>query len=45
MLCLAPPALSVLIFEVVSALFAFCFSFVWMIVPWVFLTLPACSLI
>ena len=33
------------IFQVVSAKFAFCFSFVWMIVPWVFLTLPACSLI
>jgi len=33
------------IFQVVSALFAFCFSFVRMIVPWVFLTLPACSLI
>jgi len=30
---------------VVTALFAFCFSFVRMIVPWVFLTLPACSLI
>jgi len=42
---LAPPALSVRIFLVVSATFAFCFSFVQMIVPWVFLTLPACSLI
>jgi len=42
---LAPPALSVRNFLVVSATFAFCFSFVQMIVPWVFLTLPACSLI
>jgi len=42
---LAPPALSVRIFQVVSATFAFCYSFVRMIVPWVFLPLPACSLI
>jgi len=32
-------------FQVVSALFDFCFSFVRMIVPWVFLILPACALI
>jgi len=32
-------------FQVVAALFVFCFSFLWMIVPWVFLTLPASSLI
>jgi len=32
--------------QVVAALFDFCvFLFVWMNVPWVFLTLPACSLI
>jgi len=42
---LAPPALSVWNFQVVSAKFAFCFSFVWMNVPWVFLTHPACSFI
>ena len=42
---LAPPTLSVRNFDVVSATFAFCFSFVQMIVPWGFLTLPACSLI
>jgi len=42
---LAPPSLCVRIFQVVSAKVAFCFSFVRMIVPWVVLTLPACSLI
>jgi len=42
---LDPPVLSVRKFQVVSATFALCFSFVRMIVPWVFLTLPACSLI
>jgi len=44
---LAPPALCMLknVFEEVSAKFAFCFAFVRMIVPWVFLTLPARSLI
>jgi len=42
---LAPPTLSVRIVLVVSATFAFCLSFVRMILPWVFLTLPACSLI
>jgi len=45
MTSLAPPALSVWNFQVVSATFAFCFSCVRMIVPLVFLTLPACSLI
>jgi len=42
---LAPSALSVQNIHVVSATFTFCFSFVRMIVTWVFLTLPACSLI
>jgi len=42
---LAPPTLSVRNSQVVSATFALCFSFVQMIVPWVFQTLPACSLI
>jgi len=31
--------------QVVAVLFAFCFSSVQIIMPWVFLTLPACSLI
>jgi len=42
---LAPRALSVRNCQPVSAKVAFCFCFVRMIVPWVFLTLPACSLI
>jgi len=42
---LAPPVLSVRNLYVVSATFAFCFSFVQMILPSVFLTLPACSFI
>jgi len=42
---LALPALSVRNFPSGLATFGFCFSFVRMIVPWVFLILPASSLI
>ena len=32
-------------FKLVTAMLVFCFAFVLIIVPWVFLILPACSLI
>jgi len=45
MLSLALSALSVRNFPSGLVTFAFCFSFVPIIVPWLFLTLPACPLI